>query len=65
MMTNVTKDLLWKNAAGALPNIERDLRIANKIACARELYNIGELDRDDYSDLLKESITLSGYIIKE
>jgi hypothetical protein len=71
MLTNGLHDELWINGARALPNINKNLEIANEvanranaIACLKELYSIGGVSKEDYEKLLIAFIRESGYTPK-
>lgn len=66
-MTNGEHDNAWMRASEALPNINNNLkennnhlRIANALAICKELYNIGEMTKDEYIDGLNKMLTTTG-----
>lgn len=53
-------DELWKSSARSLTNLDRDLeniklklKMLNYREIAKEMYNLGEITREDYVDFLK------------
>lgn len=62
-MTNGEHDSLWIDGARALPIIANQLRVTNGIAICKELYNIGELSKEDYVASLNNMMKSSGLVM--
>lgn len=54
-------DELWIAASRALPKIEKNLRVANGISCAKELHSLGMMNDEEFIKTLKMFLTDSGY----
>lgn len=60
MLTVKEHDDLWKSAARSITNIDTDLsniklklNLLNAREIAKEMYNLGEISKQDYIDCLK------------
>jgi hypothetical protein len=65
MMTVGQHDELWMAGAKALPGINIALDTANLIACAKELYALGEITKEGYIDLMTKLLERSGYTLNK
>lgn len=61
LLTNIEHDMLWRDAFSRVPQVAHSLRAANAIAIIKELYEVGEIEKDDYIRSLYKILNSEGY----
>lgn len=65
MRVETNFDYSLSQVANQIPNLIKTMRNANAIVCIKELYRIGEMTKDEYSESLCNLLKNDGFIKRD